>query len=239
LKKIALILLLCFMTGIFTACGGAVNENNPDAGENTSETSEYRDFGGQEFIHSAPGAGWEMFWPEEAVSAKNDRIRAKTKEVQTALNCVFTEEALGGGSSNYYQKLIAAGDYHINFASERGVPSCIFSLYKAGLIEYFDDIEAIDLSNTELWGTPEKRMPFTFENKIWAYAGGGGDGGTYGRLLYNNELIKEFGAMALTVRKTLSAEQWHKLEGLRARWPPRPPQPGTKRGPRQPANPPM
>ncbi|MDF2685005.1 MAG: sugar transporter substrate-binding protein [Clostridia bacterium] len=193
MKKISLLLLICLMAGIFTACNDSITEEKLDAEGNAVVDAEYRDFGGQEFIHSAPGAGWEMFWPEEAVSAKNDRIRAKSKAVQEALNCVFTEEALGGDNSDYYQKLIAAGDYHINFASERGVPNCIFSMYKAGLIEYLDDIEAIDFNNTEVWGTPEKRMPFTYENKVWAYSGGGNEGGTYGRLLYNNDLIKEFG----------------------------------------------
>jgi hypothetical protein len=54
-----------------------------------------------------------------------------------------------------------------------------------------------------------------------------------------NKLIKEFGAMALTARKTLSAEQWHKLEALRAaRRPPGPERPMAPH-PRRPANPQM
>ena len=186
-----MIVLLCLLIGIFSAC----NEANPKSDIETEESVviEYRDFGGQEFIHSTPSVGWEFFWPEEAASVKNDRRRAKTKLVQEALNCVFTEEVGGNEQSGYYQKLIAAGDYHISFASELGVPNCIYSMYKADLIENFDEIEEIDLSNTKVWGTPEKRLPFTYGNKVWAYSGGGDKGGTYGRLLYNNELIKEFG----------------------------------------------
>ena len=187
MKKIIGLLLLCLLIGIFSACNETVTEGDLE-GETVTE---YRDFGGQEFIHST--SGWVMFWPEEAISVNNDRIRAKTKAVQEALNCVLTDEIGGDEKSTYYQQLIAVGDYHINFATEMGTPNCIYSLYKAGMIEYLDDIEAIDLKNEKVWGTPAKRLPFTYEGKVWAYAGGGKEGGAYGRILYNNELIKEFG----------------------------------------------
>ena len=187
MKKIIGLLLLCLLIGIFSACNETVTEGDLE-GETVTE---YRDFGGQEFIHSTPS--WVMFWPEEAISVTNDRIRAKTKAVQEALNCVLTDEIGGDEKSTYYQQLIAVGDYHINFATEMGTPNCIYSLYKAGMIEYLDDIDDIDFKNEKVWGTPAKRLPFTYEGKVWAYAGGGKEGGTYGRILYNNELIKEFG----------------------------------------------
>ncbi len=57
------------------------------------------------------------------------------------------------------------------------------------------------------------------------------------------KLIQDFGAMALTIRKTLSADQWHKLEALRAERRPmrmmQPRRPAAPRGPRQPARPPV
>jgi Spy/CpxP family protein refolding chaperone len=50
-----------------------------------------------------------------------------------------------------------------------------------------------------------------------------------------DKLIKDFGGMALTVRKTLTADQWHKLEALRAeRRAMRPRAPQPPREPRRP-----
>ena len=89
MKKIALLMLLCFCIPIFSACNQPTTDNPGDQQQDTAEVK--RDLGGIEFI-------WRQTYPKENIfgftenSVFADSAIIRRDAIQSSLNCTITVE---------------------------------------------------------------------------------------------------------------------------------------------------
>ncbi len=191
-KIIVYICLSAFMLTILSACG-AESVTLLDFLPANELGGTLPDFGGAEIVCTS---NWSPFYKApENTSLEADRTRYRVAQVEKALNVdIVTDLGYFTEDSSYYISLYLADNMKYDMTVQLGSPNPVYNMYKAGILEPLEYMSAIDLSNTEIYGTPEMRRAVTFKGLTYAFnADNGDDGGNRGFLAYNDYLVKTFG----------------------------------------------
>ena len=153
------------------------------------------DFGG---LRITCGGCWGYFHNDGELGSNtlaSDRKIYKTAQVEKDLNVdLYTDNNVMSEDSGYYWTLYAAGNLHIDITVQHGTPNPIYNMYKSNMLQPLEYMSGIDLSDTEIYGTPDSRRSVTFGGLTYAYnADLGDDGNNRGFLAYNANHIIRFG----------------------------------------------
>ena len=189
-RIISFICIAALMISVLSACGGEAVTLMSFMPSNDGAL----DFGGAQIVCTG---GWSYFHVEsDSTSLDSDRKRYRTAQVEKELNVdLVTDFNAKSEDSSYYMTLYIANNLKWDVSVQRGTPNPIYNMYKAGMLEPLEYMGGMDLSDTEVYGTPERRRSVTFGGMTYAYNNDlGDDGGNRGFLAYNDHHIKLFGA---------------------------------------------
>ena len=166
-KRVALLLCLLLLLSVFAGCGPK-EPGDVQLGEDKMTEYGFKDFNGKTINYLCETNSKSTVDPETGTGSMwNDYIIDHMHKVETDMNLQFNFEAEQGG--NMVKKLQAMAMSGTNEADiVLGDGQSLISLYPTGIFADINDLEAIDLSNTDKFGQPSIRAFAEYQGKLYS-----------------------------------------------------------------------